>query len=317
MRVLDRLAAHTIRHRVAAAVVGALLIAAATAAIPRLQLDFSLLPLLQANDRARQAVEELQAELPPQYFDLVCTLQWPRPIGAAEMKQLAAFAAALRAADEIAAVTSLADVPVLDRSGPMPRPRPFAETLGDRSAAAAAAEHPLLQRRLISADGSAACLLLTTGDLPGDHGSLAVLEWSEQFAAAHAPPDTRVRFIGGPVAQRAMRTHMIGDMVRSVVLELLAFALLLPLLFRSVRSLLLPLGAMLSALAVYLGVLGAVGGRIGLLDLAIPGLLLVIGLCDSIHLLHRFEEALARTGDRTASLREAVASVGTACLLRL
>src|SRR5690606_17323267 len=60
--------------------------------------------------------------------------------------------------------------------------------------------------------------------------------------------------------------------------------------------------------------LAALGSTLSILDLAIPGLITIIGLCDAVHLMHRFEAELSSGLARDAALRRALERVGLACL---
>ena len=50
-----------------------------------------------------------------------------------------------------------------------------------------------------------------------------------------------------------------------------------------------------------------------IIDIAIPGLIVIIGLCDAIHMIHRFEEEYSTGAERRQAISTMVSKVGRAC----
>ena len=152
-------------------------------------------------------------------------------------------------------------------------------------------------------------------DATGEGKATGKSNASGESNGARAPPGqgTQVRVIGSVVVLRALHDKLSGGIARILTLELLIFLVLLPLWFRTVRGSVLPLGVVLVALLVNFGWMGWLGYPLTIIDVAIPGLVVIIGLCDAIHLLQRFEEAYSETRDRRESIRQMMHSVGRAC----
>lgn len=111
-----------------------------------------------------------------------------------------------------------------------------------------------------------------------------------------------------------------GGLLRSnfrslIFYEVLALALIIPFFMRSLRRAYLPVVVSWSALSIYLAIFILAGQDFGILHLAGPGLILIIGLADAIHLQQKFDDSRARGLDVFESLREMFRSVGRACAL--
>ena len=291
-----------------------LLFGASLHALRSLEFDLSLSPIVISSDEEAAQLASFQDEVPPQLYDVQIVLTWPRPIDRAELDQLAALVDEIAVNETVADVTSLATMPVVPPGAALPLPVPFPDTLTDgRTVLEEVNEHPLLARRLLSADGCATAMIVTF------HGSKEPAVVGEQvvvfrdWLAPRLPPEVEMAALGGAVVERTMARSMQRDMGRTVTLELIACALLLPLLMRTARGSILPLGVVVIAIALSLGSFSIAGVSISVLDLAIPGLITIIGLCDAIHMMHRFEAAFGRTNDRTKAIVEMMSRVGAAC----
>ncbi|MCB9832176.1 MAG: MMPL family transporter [Planctomycetes bacterium] len=283
-----------------------------------LEVSFSILPLLESDAEVRAEVDRYVAELPPQVYDQLVTLERDRKLERADLLELDALRRRLEATPEIARVIGLADFEVVDPNGPLPRPRPFLDLAGDRDLLEVAAEHPLLLRRLLSADGRATALLVTADRRWPDH-DLGLLGLLERRLPELLSPGWRLRFIGNEVSRRAMTRHMKSDLRTSLLFQALFFTLILPFIFRSLRGIAIPLAAVLGAELICLGGLAWFEHPLGLIDLAVPGIIMMIAICDSIHMIQRYEEDLAgghqpvTMDDRHEAVVAMLRHVGFAC----
>lgn len=315
--LMSAIARLLVRFRFLAA---ALLLAAfgfSVATLPKVEFEFSLDPLLQANEDRLEEVYAYYHELPPRFADLIVVLSWDSPLRREEFEQVRRLSREVEALPEVAEVISLADAPVVTRRFRLPIPARFAGLVDDRTLLEIAQQHPLLIGSLISHDGRSSALLVRAASSLGeatDHPLLEALEgfWTEREATGtEAGPE--VRYVGGSPIERAMRRAMRDDTAHSLLRELAVMIVLLPLLFRTVRGSLLPLVILSLAVLFNFGVMVALGLNLGLIDVAVPGLVLVIGLADAIHMMHRFEEELAAGRDRREAIVRMMRQVGMAC----
>lgn len=291
-----------------------LLLAGSLLALPRVKLDLSIIPILEANEAARARVEEFRRLFPVESVDLTCVLEWPHAVSLEDLRTVERLGEAFLELEAVSNVRSLATTQIVEVGpGGIPRGVNFTSTVGPEGVLAAAQRHPLLKNRLISRDGRAVPLLISI-DLPlADPRREEVLESVRDIAAAEIGEPVRVRFLGGEVVEQTMSRTIRWDMAQSVALESLFFLIFLPVIFRTFRGMLLPLIVINSALALNFGAMVVLGLAISSLGVAIPGLIVIIGLSDAIHLMYRFEEAFGHHGDKDRAIVEMMEHVGLAC----
>lgn len=301
-------------HRFAVAAASAIVVALAVWSLRDLRFDFSIEPLLTTSAQDAGELETFDAALPPQAFHVACVLTFPREVSRADLQAMAALTRALEARDDVARVTSLATVAVVAPRAIVPLPVPFPRTIGsDESVREAASRHPLLVRRLLSADGRSAPVLVTlTEHAPETTGERSAA--IHAFVASLVASDVVVRSTGGALVMDFIGATMKHDMAQTLALEAIVCTLVLALLFRSLHGTILPVLVVLVAVALSLGLLAALGQPISVIDVTIPGLIAVIGICDAVHMLHRFDRELAVGGDRRAAIVTMMGKVGMACL---
>ncbi len=272
-------------------------------AIPTTEFNLSLAPLIRANPQLMRDWIDLQDVLPEQRHSTgILALEWPREVTVDDLQACETlFQNGLNATD------FLAWAPVVDPAddGALSVGR-FDRTIGTRSVLEHANRHPLLSGRLISHDGRSLAILL---DSDPD------IELATKFFDANIPAPIRWRLVSGNAANHNRQEHMVDDILMVVGLEFAVFGLLLPFVFRSWRGIVVPLGTVLLAISMSFGSLALAGMRFTIIDVAVPGLIVVIGLSDAIHMMHRFEEELARGATRHEAIRQMIRRVGAACVL--
>jgi predicted RND superfamily exporter protein len=229
-----------------------------------------------------------------------------------------AVASALSGVPGVARVDSPATSPLLVEDFGLPeartlvsngRPAPDLDAL-----APLALEDPLWRGQLVSADGRAGALLLhlESSDVGAGEGVVlalqeALLPWEERGFRFH--------LVGGPVEFVVAGGELARVTARLVPGMVAVVGVTLALVFRS----LLAAGAVL--VCVGLSVLGTVGlqGWLGwprnTLTEVLPPLVLVMGVCDAVHLLAAHAAMTARGMERGRAMREAARRVGPPCLL--
>ncbi|MEM1293813.1 MAG: MMPL family transporter, partial [Verrucomicrobiota bacterium] len=163
--------------------------------------------------------------------------------------------------------------------------------------------------QLVSHDGKSVALYLIKKGRSGDFHraveSVDAVPWE----------GAEVRLVGPNYLLRHMAGLLKSNFRSLLLLECFAILLVVPIFMRSVRRAYLPFAVAFSALAFYLALFVLLNQEFGVMHLAGPGLILVIGLADAIHLLQKFDEARARGLEVIESLRTMFRSVGKACVL--
>ena len=280
--------------------------------LPRLQLELGLDRVLEPGlDELRRA-EALYEDTPLDLVDATVVLTSPAAMDQDGLERLGGIVERIEADDRLDVITSLATVTVMDDLSPIPIPRKFPATVGDRSVTEAVRKHPLLHETLLSSDGRSTILLLGSTDRGHDAIAALVAELPDLMTGL-VGDDVRVRVLGSMVIENALRDRMSEDLVRIIGLEVILFLLILPLIFRTARGSLLPILTVIGAMTLNFGWMAWLGVPFAMIDMAIPGLIVIIGLSDAVHMIHRFEEEYAEHGDRSGAIATMMERVGRAC----
>jgi len=176
---------------------------------------------------------------------------------------------------------------------------------------------PLIAGRIVSRDSQATVLLARVDTELMRFGDLEpVME--ALFAAieqAQTPAGVTVRVTGVPPARVLIVQRMIQDQQTFTPICALLFIFLLWALFRDFRAMAVALWAVLISIVYFVGMLGAAGKTIDILNNVYPTLIFVIGLSDGIHLLFRYRELLARGVGQQPALEQTVQHLAAACFL--
>ncbi len=185
-----------------------------------------------------------------------------------------------------------------------------------RSLLTAIRQQPLVVDRLVSADGRAA---LVNVSLDSDRVGFADL--APVVAAVRAvvddasPPEGMdASLLGIPLARVFLVERLIGDQKVFLPLCIAAFFAVLWVLFRDLRSVLVPLLAVVVSLVLMAGLLGATHQSIDILNNVLPTLLFVIGVSDAIHVVARYRQELEAGRPKREALRVSIRHLGVACL---
>lgn len=154
----------------------------------------------------------------------------------------------------------------------------------------AIADAPLIESRLITRDHKAALIVLHLDPRVQDNEEVAgIVDQIQAWLADHPPPDgvqaspTGLPFINATLVERMKHDQTI------LLPAALGLALLLLLFsFRWLPAIYLPVIAVVCAAVVLTGSMGWLGVPIDLLNNIVPVLVVIIGITDAIHLIHRY-----------------------------
>lgn len=291
------------------------LVAGSALILPTLPVELGITKLLEPNPEELDRVSEIYRRVPPNVIDAIVVLTFDRELDEAALTEVGRIGAELRTLSVVDDVLSLATVHVMPAGGHA-LPRPFPDTVEGSSVQEAAWSHPLMRRTLISQDRRSTLIRIRAArELPAlTYDQERFLDELETAVPRIVGSAVHHRILGGPIVQRAIKRHLLKDIIWTVGLEILIFAALLPLLFRTVRGSLLPLLVVVGAVVINFGWMAVFRLPLAIIDVAIPGLIVIIGLCDAIHMVHRFEEAYAETRDKRAAIHTMFKNIGRACL---
>ena len=180
---------------------------------------------------------------------------------------------------------------------------------------------PLLRRRLVSDDRRVAILaaMTTTTSREGQaaHANEALVREAMMRVAAIARPDgARVSLSGLPYLRVTMLTELHDDQALLIALAALGSMLVLALGTRSVAGVVLPMGTVGITVVLSVGGMALTHVPLDILTNMIPPLLVTIGLAEAVHMVLRYEDALAANGgDRVQAATTTLEAMWLACFV--
>ena len=307
--MLDGLLRFLVRWRAAFVGLWLILIGVGASLLPGLKFQFALHPLLKGDSEQVKAVREFYESFPPAEGRAVVAVTWPEVITVNQLRQAAEWAKELEALPEVKKVYSPASILDLEFQG---------FTIDEWARLGGTGDEPVelgdspgmgtVRGRFISKD-----LKSVAFHVQKERGSNR--KFFEALDGTASQWDQTARVLGTEVVLMAMGDTLRSDLIRLLSLEMVALFVILPLFMRSFRRSFLPLMTSATGLLAFFAMLSAAGEPFGLMFLAGPVLITVIGLSDSIHLQQKFDDARAMGMGVVESLREMLRSVGMACVL--
>ncbi len=199
-------------------------------------------------------------------------------------------------------------LPTLRRLAPRGEPARDLEELAERAVA-----DPLWVGQLVSADGTAGAIVVHLEDSRSETGVRALTALRQELANWESR-GFRFHLIGGPVEFVVAGDELARTTMALVPLMVALIGLILLALFRSWKAAAAPLVCVGTAVLWTLGLQGWLGWPQNSLSQALPPLVLVIGVCDAIHLLSGYAARRPGASPDTAFLA-VVGEVGGPCLM--
>ncbi len=317
------LGSFVVRHRKAILAISGILLVAAGAALPRLEVDAGARNLLFVDPDVRQTFERYEKEWGGDRF-LAVTFEFQNGdlFTAKRLRFLRDMTHRLRHLAGVQRVESLTSVTLPTaqgealRVGPLvPRPVPTTPTALARLRQQAM-QSTLLRRVLLDDTGTLAAINVWLKH--SDDDVQVVIRTTRRIERlVHAPglPGVRARVIGGPVVVAAVFAITKRDVLILSLAPFLLVALLLYGVTRSLRGVLLPLLCVAASGLGTFGVMAATGTRINLVTSMLPTLIMVISVSDVIHLLVQHQEARRAGLDGDDAVRWALRRAALPCTL--
>lgn len=125
----------------------------------------------------------------------------------------------------------------------------------------------------------------------------------------------KINLAGSPTVIGQVKRFLQTDTPKFTGIGFLIVFIFLTVIFRRIGGLLLPLVVVVFSLLSTLGLMAFFSFPITVITQILPGFLLVVGVCDSVHILSIFYKQYEKTGDKTESIRFAFEHSGQAILL--
>lgn len=168
---------------------------------------------------------------------------------------------------------------------------------------------PWYNGRLVASDGRATIIVATLDDL-GTMGANAALLHKVQSTVEKNRGNLTADFAGSTVMQEQIDRFLTKDLQFLFPVVLVCIVVILLLTFRSLRGVLLPLLTVLMSAVWTIGLMAWLGRPLSLIGNILPVLLIAVGSAYGIHIVSRFQEALAAGEDRGQAVETAVRSTG-------
>jgi predicted RND superfamily exporter protein len=178
--------------------------------------------------------------------------------------------------------------------------------------------NPLYGGNLVSRDGRAAAILVYFKDLDDREFLARNLDRRIAAIAAAEAGAARVWLTGAPVIKAETTRLLLAEMRFVLPAMLLVGALFLLLVFRNPAGVLLPLSAILLALAWTLGALAWLGRPLNMVTVIVPPLVFTVGLAYAMHMMSEFYSAREEEPDQPQFdllVRRVLAAVGLPLLI--
>ncbi len=280
--------------------------------IPRLDFSFSFGRLLRGDGERVQDIREFYRTFPPSDGHVMISASSGATLTIDDLRSAEAWAEKYRSLPEVSEVISTKQLLNLKLDGYTLDE--WARLGGTGKEAIALGDGPGMETfkgNLISRDLKSVAIYLikskgtSSWKLHRAVDSVTDLPWE----------NAAVRTVGTDYLLDEMGRLLKADYQSLIFYEILALILIVPFFMRSFRRAYLPILISWSALMIYLAIFALAGQKFGILHLAGPGLILIIGLADAIHLQQKFDDSRARGLGVRESLRAMFQSVGRACIL--
>jgi predicted RND superfamily exporter protein len=142
-----------------------------------------------------------------------------------------------------------------------------------------------------------------------------LVEALRQVVDRHRSPDFELYVVGGPAFDVALTETMQRDATVFMLLSLLVTCAMLLILFRRPSGLLLPISVVSAAVVSSIGVMVLLGVPFSITFNMLPAFLVVVGVCDSVHILVLVYQRLEEGQARDAAISQALGHSGLAVVM--
>lgn len=136
-----------------------------------------------------------------------------------------------------------------------------------------------------------------------------------EIVAEFNQPGFEIYVAGSPSVTAFLKSSIMGDMRKFIVMIIVAIALVLALLFRRVSGVLLPLLTVFLAVVSTMGLMALTGTPVKVMTQVLPSFLLAVGVGASIHVLAIFYKKFDQTGDKAQALEYTLQHSGLAIIM--
>ena len=286
------------------------LLIASCALLPKLDFRFNIGQMLRGDDATMEEVKTFYRMFPPSDGHLMVTATSKATLTIDQLRQTAAWARTIEDLPEVKTVISASQLLNLEMDGfTLDQWAQLGGTGQETIALGDGKGMETFKGNLVSRDLKSVALYLIK------ENGIRQSALQEAVEENVAPPweDAEMRIVGPQYLLSKMGVLLEDNFYSLIKIQGLALMLIIPFFMRSLRRAYLPLFSSFSALVFYIALFILFDKEFGVMHLAGPGLILIIGLADAIHLQQKFDLARAAGKDVRDSLVSMFRTVGKAC----
>ncbi len=316
-----RVAEGILRYRLPILSVITLLIVASVYQMFRLRADFSFEAIMLTDDEEATFFEEFKERFEEAGRDIIVLIQGKSLLEPEGVPLLRELTEALEEVDGVEAVLTALNAPLVQGTDEGLQIESLDDRLSNRSLdmtrlREAALKNRILHRSLISDDATTLALFVQLAPhIQTEKQKRPVVRAVKSITLSVTAERFPVYFSGFPVIQEEYTNQGLGEAWRFFILSAGLLCVFLYFTFRSSLGLYIPQITVITSVLLLLGLMSLCGQEIDLISNIIPSLLLVYGIADSIHLIHRYYEELGNGLSKREALIVVVRRLGIACFM--
>jgi len=316
-----RIAEGILRYRLLILSVLGLLIAASAYQVFRLQADFSFEAIILTDDEEATFFEEFKNRFEEAGRDIIVLVQGKSLLDPEGVPLIRELTGALEKVDGVEAVLTVLNAPLVQGTDEGLQIESLDDQLSNGRLDMAhlretALQNRLLQRSFISDDGTTLAIFVQLAPyVQTEKQKRPVVRSVKSVTLSVVADRFPVYFSGFPVIQEEYTQTGLGEAWLFFLVSAGILCVFLYFTFRSSLGLYIPQVTVITSVLLLLGLMSLCDQKINLISNIIPSLLLVYGIADSIHLIHRYYEELGLGLSRREALLVVIRRMGVACFM--
>jgi hypothetical protein len=310
-----------LRHRFPILTALCILTLAGMYGILHLQADFSFETIFLSEDKDAVFFETFKERFEESSRDIVVLLQGENLFTHEGLVLVQELTQALQKVEGIEKVVTVLNAPVIQATEEGVRIEPLAKQLPEdpteiQALRDKALANRLFHRWLISEDGTTLALFARLAPyVQTESEKSPVVEHIQSVTESMVGSRFPVYYSGVPTIQKAYTDRGLRDLGRFIPFSACIVCVFLYITFRAASGVYLPQATAIVGVILLLGLMSLCGQEINLLNNVVPSLLLVYGIADSIHLVHRYYEELGKGLSKKDALLVTIRHMGVACFM--
>jgi predicted RND superfamily exporter protein len=316
----ERLALVPLKAPAATVLVALALALLAALGIQRIKIDDSLSQLFRSNDPAFKQFEQVSRDFPSSEYHILIVVSGHSLLARESVEKLRGFVTDAQLIDGTRGVLSMFSAREPAPEGAMPEslfPEPLPEGSAYDGLVGRVKSNEIIRGKLLSDDGRLAVVILSIEPSAVDGGKLEafVNDLRRTMAEDLQGTGLTAELTGVPVMQLEIRHALERDRVLYNAVGFALGCLVAALFFRRLTLMLVAAGPPLLAIIFALGALGWLGFRLNMFLNVMTPLIMVISFSDSMQLTFAARDQMMAGRDKRTAFRNAILTVGPACVL--